>query len=176
MIEQHVELVKRQIDWYRSQIDRFPPDSPNYRPGPVALYRRLLQEHESLLAFLNGQLNSSFKSEKPPYIQTAPSEADQPLTNSHADGKSGDYSDLPRELLAELSGRTNRGQSDPLIQVINDNGGTAALDDILIGLYRKTGEIIKRNLLSNRLYRLSKQGLIRIVPNRKGVYTTNVDA
>jgi hypothetical protein len=65
------------------------------------------------------------------------------------------------------------GETDPVVQVIREAGGTATLDEVLIGLYRKTGEVAKRNLLSNRLYRLAQQGYLRSVQHRKGVYTTD---
>src|SRR6202023_556331 len=66
-----------------------------------------------------------------------------------------DLSDLPPELLAELSDNV-KGEQDVIIQIINDRGGVATIDEILIDLYRKHQEIGKRAVISNKLYRLSK--------------------
>ena len=159
MIEKHIDLVKRQIAYYTRQIERFSPDKLGYKPNQAALYQKVLSEHQELLAFLEDLIRESLEP------APRPKSARQPDLFS-------EHSDLPEELLAQLSSRATRGQTDPLIQIINDRGGVATLDEILIGLYRKTGEIAKRNLLSNRLYRLAQQGLIQSVPNRKGVYTT----
>lgn len=86
-----------------------------------------------------------------------------------------DLADLPPELLAELSGGA-KGESDPLIQIINKHGGTASLDQILINLYRDYGEVGKRTLVGNKLYRLGRRKLVWSVPGRKGIYTTTKPA
>ena len=78
--------------------------------------------------------------------------------------------DLPVELVAELS-RNYRG--DPLLTVMDEYGGIASLDRLLIDLYRKYRKISKRTVISNRLYRMAKAGLVRRVGpsrGRKGIY------
>jgi hypothetical protein len=161
MIENFIALVKGQIRHYETQIDRFPPSNPRTRPGQVELYRRLLNDHRDLLDYLNGQLKNSNGANKET-VKTIESES------------SGDdnLSDLPAELLAQLSGRVKKGQADPIVQIINDHGGIATLDEILIDLYRRHREIATRTLISNKLYRLGKQGFVRAVEGKKGVYTT----
>ena len=42
----------------------------------------------------------------------------------------------------------------------------------LIDLFRKHGQLGKRVLIQNKLYRLSKQGMVWPMPGRKGIYTT----
>lgn len=166
-MEQHTRLVKGQIAWLESQIARFPPDHPKYRSEQVALYQRLANEHRELLAYLESR-------EQPP--APAPPKSPPPLQSSPPStlpsSRQEDFSDLPEELLSELSGRAARGENDPLVQIIADRGGMASLDEILIDLYRKRGQIGKRILIQNRLYRLSKHGAIWTLPGRKGVYTT----
>ena len=49
------------------------------------------------------------------------------------------------------------------------NGGTATLDQILVGLNRKFKVAQKRRFLQNKLYRMP---MVWSVPGRKGVYTT----
>ena len=85
-----------------------------------------------------------------------------------------DLSDLPPELLKELS-ESFKGETDPLIRIINDRGGTASLDEILVDLFRRYREIGKRPIISNKLYRFSKRGLCAPVPGKKGFYTTDPD-
>ena len=48
--------------------------------------------------------------------------------------------------------------------------GAANVDEILVGLYRQTGEILQRPYLSNKLYRMAQSDQIVSVPKRKGVY------
>jgi hypothetical protein len=86
--------------------------------------------------------------------------------------KDDDLSDLPEELLKELSD-SFKGETDPLIKIINDRGGTASIDEILVDLYRKYEEIGKRPIISNKLYRFSRRHLCAPVPGKKGFYTTD---
>jgi len=84
-----------------------------------------------------------------------------------------DVQGLPPELLSELSISTSDRAEFDIITLINDAGGLLTLDRILIGLFRKTGEIHKRATMTSRLYRMGQKGLISSVPNRKGLYATS---
>lgn len=81
----------------------------------------------------------------------------------------GNIFDLPPELLKELSVTKADALEDQLVTVISAYGGTASLDQILVGLYRKFGVQQKRRFLQNKLYRMS---MIWSVPSKKGIYTT----
>lgn len=85
----------------------------------------------------------------------------------------GDLSDIPPELLEELS--TPRGDEleTQILDVIRAHGETADLDQILVGLYRKFGAIQKRRFLQNKIWRMSQKGLVWSLRGRKGVYTLN---
>ena len=89
-----------------------------------------------------------------------------------SNSRGNDLSDLPPELLKELSD-SFKGETDPLITIINDRGGTASIDEILVDLYRKFNEIGKRPIISNKLYRFSRRGLCAAVSGKKGFYTTD---
>jgi hypothetical protein len=79
---------------------------------------------------------------------------------------------LPSEVLSELSEGAVPDKADAaLLQVLADRGGIASLDQIIVGLYKKTGEIVKRNTLTSKLYRMGQKGAIYPVPERKGVYS-----
>jgi hypothetical protein len=80
---------------------------------------------------------------------------------------------LPQELIQELSaaGRADKGEF-AIVQVIDQLGGIASLDQILIGLYKRTGEVIKRNTLSSRLFRMLPKKLAFTIGSRTGIYST----
>lgn len=82
-----------------------------------------------------------------------------------------DIQDLPDELIKELS--INKDDLDFIISnLIAEAGGILSLDKILVGLYKKTGEIHKRTAINNRLYRMGTRGELFSVPGKKGVYST----
>jgi hypothetical protein len=161
-MDEHIRLVKRQIAWLSGQISRYAPGQPRFRADMVAMYERLLVEHQNLLSFLEGLQTGG-----PTSARRADADS---VTDTHSNGTD-DLSDLPEELLKELSG-TSKADADPLVQIINDHGGSATLDQILIGLYRKYGQIGKRTITANRLYRLSKRGFVWVLPGKKGIYAT----
>lgn len=81
--------------------------------------------------------------------------------------------DLPEELLNELS-ISDSDKTEYVIQgIINENGGVASLDKILVGLYHKTKEVYKRTALTSRLYKMVQKEMAYNVPNKKGVYSTS---
>jgi hypothetical protein len=79
---------------------------------------------------------------------------------------------LPKELLDELSIKTDSTEF-AIIEIIETLGGAASLDQIIVHLYRKTGEILKRSPLTNRLYRMSQKEQVYSVPGKKGVYSVH---
>ncbi len=83
-----------------------------------------------------------------------------------------DIKDLPEELLKEL-GLTESDRKDFLCaEIIDELGGVASINKILIGIFRRTNEVEKRTRLVSRLYRMTGKGLIYPHPTMKGVYST----
>jgi hypothetical protein len=82
-----------------------------------------------------------------------------------------DMTDLPLELLRELS----VGHADPLeaqiVEVLSDHGGSANLDQILIGLFRKFQVIQKRRFLQNKVWRMIRKGRLHKTPGTRGVFS-----
>lgn len=83
----------------------------------------------------------------------------------------GDLSDLPDEVLAELS----LTKVDELEQQLRDivasgNGAEVGLDAVIIELYRRHKAVQPRRFIMNKLYRMAQKGLIESVEGRKGVY------
>jgi hypothetical protein len=198
MVQKFSGIVKRQMDYWRYQVAHYGPDHPQYRPAKISKYEYLIQEFGELLRFLE-RLEQAEPVDNPvPAISArvpaatvmfpppAPSEPqdeeeeedeeEEDEEEDEDDDEAGDptdddLSDLPPELLKELS-ESFRGETDPLIKIIQGRGGTATLDEILIDLYRKYKDIGKRPIISNKLYRLSRRGLCWSVPGKKGTYTT----
>ena len=83
-----------------------------------------------------------------------------------------DIDGLPDELIKELSFSDADKSEYTILSIIQEAGGILSLDKILIGIYKKTNEIIKRTTLTSKLYRMSQKGMIFNVPIKKGIYST----
>ncbi len=79
---------------------------------------------------------------------------------------------LPEELLSELSVTDSDKLDYSIVSLVDQSGGVATLDRILVALYKTNGEIIKRSTLNARLYRMAQKDMIYSVPGKKGVYST----
>lgn len=79
---------------------------------------------------------------------------------------------LPPELIQELSISDGDRSDFMILKLIEQMGGVASLDRILVGIYKQTGEIMKRSTLTSRIYRMTQKGLVYQVPNKKGVYSS----
>ncbi|HEY4116113.1 MAG TPA: hypothetical protein VGM17_18800 [Rhizomicrobium sp.] len=94
---------------------------------------------------------------------------EQPLVPDAIDPT--DLSDLPPDLLSELS----VARADPLeaqiISVLQACGGSADLDRILIGLYRKFQTVQKRRPLQNKLWRMVRKGDLRKAKAERGIFS-----
>jgi hypothetical protein len=79
---------------------------------------------------------------------------------------------LPEDLIKELSISEGDKTDYAVLRVIEQCGGIASLDRILVNLFREHKEVFKRNTLTSRLYRMTQKGLLFNVPYKKGVYST----
>lgn len=86
--------------------------------------------------------------------------------------KYGDLSDLPTELLEQLSGVKTDELEDEIYAVVKASGDQIELDRLLIELYRRTNTVHERRFLNNKCYRMVNKGILFQVPGKKGVYTT----
>jgi len=85
----------------------------------------------------------------------------------------GDLKDLPEELLRQLpSARMDELEREIVDLVGEVFDGVASVDEIFVGLFRKTGVIHDRRKLSSKLYRMvnTKPPHLESVPKRRGVY------
>ncbi|MCY3989256.1 MAG: hypothetical protein OXF94_11805 [Gammaproteobacteria bacterium] len=84
----------------------------------------------------------------------------------------GELKDLPDELIKELNVTDSDKMDYSIVELVNEHGGIASLDRILVGLYLKTHEVQKRHNLNARIYRMMQKGLLHSVPGKKGVYSS----
>lgn len=85
----------------------------------------------------------------------------------------GDLDELPDELRRQLQIAKVGAQEQMIIGVLDRQfDGIANVDEILVGVYRATGEVWQRQFLANKLYRMSVAKLLESVPKKKGVYRT----
>jgi len=82
----------------------------------------------------------------------------------------GDLSDLPPELLAELSTAQVDVLERQIANVLEGLGGAGDLDQILIGLYRRFQVVQKRRFLQNKLWRMVRKGLVLKTKSARGVF------
>ncbi|HEX3653757.1 MAG TPA: hypothetical protein VHU18_13140 [Rhizomicrobium sp.] len=78
---------------------------------------------------------------------------------------------LPPALLKELSPRTRDQLEQQILSVLAAGGGSADLDQVLIGLYRGFGLIAKRRVIQNKLWRLVRTGRITKAKNTRNVFS-----
>lgn len=166
----------------RGEVEEYGPEHDRGRLSGIAKYERLIRELTELLLYLRRQENRA-RSASAGRSQTGQgrervtflasnSASSQPLKLMAQHNARDDLSDLPPELLKELSEEATRKMTHPLIEIIDGRGGTAALDEILIDLYRKYKKLGRRASVAQRLLVLSRRGLCRLVPGASGYYTT----
>lgn len=85
----------------------------------------------------------------------------------------GDLSDLPPELMAELSGIKVDDLEQQIYTIIKSGGGEVDLDAVLIELFRRFKVIQTRKFLQNKLWRMAQKGLIYSVAGKKGIYSAD---
>jgi hypothetical protein len=83
----------------------------------------------------------------------------------------GDLSDIPDELLRELSIPKTDELDDQILTVMRACGGETGLDQVLVGLYRKYKVVQTRRFIQNKMYRMSKKELIYQVPGHRAAYS-----
>jgi hypothetical protein len=73
--------------------------------------------------------------------------------------------------MSELSVSSADKTEYAILNLMEKAGGIMSLDQIIVGLYRTTQEIHKRQTTTSRLYRMAGKNLVFSVPNKKGVYS-----
>lgn len=108
------------------------------------------------------------------YLKGSASEKPLALKNNTLSLGWSELEDLPPELVAELSITDSDKLDYSIAELIEKSGGVATLDRILVDIYKLTGEILKRQNLNARLYRMIQKGMVFSVPTKKGVYSSTL--
>lgn len=155
-IEQHIELVKSQIGFHQRMALRY-ADEPSRS--------RIHKETAAKFAALEDDLEILKAS---PAAFSGPT--DTPVVRLSLGWE--EIRNLPDDLMSELSISDSDKSDFNIVSLINEAGGIASLDRLLVALYRQTGEIMKRVNLNARIYRMVQKELIYSVPGKKGIYST----
>ena len=146
----HIDSVNRIVDYFIQAKKSFEERGAPKRAIEMAKYeadlRALVREHERLVGLT------------------------RPIPVIEGD----ELSDLPKELLAELSITKTDELEEQLITVINASGGTADIDTILIYLFRKFKVVQTRRYLQNKLWRMVQKEMLYSVSGKKGHYSTSI--
>lgn len=162
-VDRYIEFVKSQQSFHERQSKRF---SDNIQRQ--TLHKDTADKFTSLAEYL---------------IETKEKLMTRPTTGNIQTLANGRYrialtpeevADLPEELMSELSVSDVDKAEFNIIALIDEAGGIATLDRILVALYRQNDKVTKRATLNARLYRMGQKGLIHSVPRKKGIYSTSV--
>ena len=158
MLQNHIEFVNEQIAFQQKLIEKL-----QGLPGKKKFHEAILGKLEALLQYL--KTNSDPLAQLAAVASGAGLRKPLRLTLTPAD-----VAGLPEELLKELSVSEDRVEF-AILNVLEEAGGVATLDQLLIGVYKKTEEILKRPQLTSRIYRMGQKELIWNIPGKKGLYS-----
>ena len=158
-IEDHKIFVKNQMEFHLRQVDRYALDKrrSEQHSGTAAKFRLLLEF-----------LEETDKKLKNIPIKLNDLGAPKGSVNVAWDEVQG----LPAELLEELSISDSDKSDYAVVTIVEQAGGIASLDRILVEIYKDTNEIVKRANLNARIYRMIQKEMLFSVPGKKGVYST----
>lgn len=89
----------------------------------------------------------------------------------HVGKRLGNLASLPKELRDQLQDQGPDELSSRIMAIIKiDFQGVANLDEILVGLYKRSGEIHRRPFITTKMHKMIKEGLVEPVQNKKGIY------
>jgi hypothetical protein len=167
-INKDLALVKEQISYHEAQAEYHAHANNPYRQKrhaqTAARFRALYTWAESLIAENESLRARASPLGYGPQALARPKQLSLSLTPE-------DIAGLPDEVIQALGLNTGDRTDLAIVTLIENAGGILSLDKILIGLYRRTREIHKRQQLVQRLYRLSQKGQVFPVPGKKGVYS-----
>ena len=158
ILENHLKFVNEQVIFQQKTIERLLLLKES--PAKQKFHKMLLEKFEALSNFLIEQDkkggNAAIATGKQIRLSLTPA----------------DLEGLPEEVLKQLSISEGDRTDFAVLNLLEELGGIASLDQLLIGLYKKTGEVLKRQGLTSRLYRMTQKELIYGVPGKKGIYAT----
>ncbi len=186
-IAQHLDFVQRQAEFHQHQRARLLEKSRE-ASGSAAAKRasEKVPLHDwQAKAFLQlslaiqedikyaADLEEAKSAATPPPSQTDHDKALGELLNQATRITPEHLANLPQELIDQLQiSDADRFQWDVVELIDRTPDKTISIDVLLIALYRTTGKVHDRTELSNRIWRLTRKGIVFAVPGKKGIYTT----
>jgi len=163
ILAKHQALVNEHIAVQEKLARRFGPESKGANEFRYSLHQSNVERFKELAAALE---------EADRQLDAAPPLSSQPSAPPVLTLSLSEIADLPEELRQELSESAIPDKLElAILGVLEERGGIASLDQILVGIFRKTAEVTKRTTLTSRLYRMTSKGSVHTVPNKKGVYS-----
>jgi hypothetical protein len=162
ILAKHLAFVNEQATFHEKMVERFADKSfrANLHKGTAEKFRALIADLESANSALDEPTIT-----KPIIAGPIKGMIQLSLNIEELEG-------LPDALLQELSLSDADKTEFAIINAIEEAGGIISLDRLLIALYKKTGEVHKRNSLISRLNRMATKNSIYYVPGKKGAYST----
>ncbi len=158
-LQKHLSFVKEQYEFHIRMAERF-LDTPRRRTLHLVTAQGF---HDLADALIETEKELEELSQRPKINSSSPIALS--ITKQDLEG-------LPEQLIKELSISDSDWIEFMLYELAEDNGGMISLDQLLIGLYKKTDEVHKRATITSRLYRMGQKGMIFGVAGKKGVYST----
>ena len=156
-LENFIPFVNGQIEFHEKQANKFSGSNEFRKKMHLSTSEKFKELHTSMLEAMDSLLNNGSTAKSTPSKLSLIPE---------------DLEGLPEELINELSISEADKTEFLILNIIQENGDVASLDKILVGIYKKNGEIMKRPTLTARLYKMSQKDLIFNVQGKKGVYST----
>lgn len=148
-LDDHIETVKQLREYYLLQVKALAPGQPRANADSHAKGLHWAENLKRVLDYLMAQKRLS-----------------APIPKSL-----GDVSDLPPELLKELSVVETDDLEEQILTVMRACPEDANLDQVLVGLYRKFKVVQTRRFIQNKLYRMSRKELIHAVAGHRATYS-----
>jgi hypothetical protein len=147
-----LSFVKDQFDYHQRNAVRLNTD-----PVRCNRHNKISEQFDSLLKEMQA-------------LQIAPP---KPLSNTLpflGKLRIGNIDELPPELRSQIKISESDQLELDIIEAITRLDGAAAVDEILVGLWRLTNRVQERDFLARKLYRMSQADMIHSVPKRKSYY------
>lgn len=160
-VEEEVEFVKSQIAHHTRSIryHESRKDEPKARR-----HRGILKRFEELLTKIEA-INQEYPDHPNGKVTIRRIEA--------IGNRLGNLDDLPEEIRNQLVSVQYDELETQILEVINERyGGIATIDEILVGLWREHNDVHPRDVLANKIYRMTRKEYLHSVAGRKGVYAT----
>lgn len=95
------------------------------------------------------------------------------MSDNERGSRLGEIDDLPDELKSQLVGMDVDGKDTKVCDIVIDFSGVANINEIMVGLYRKYNQIIKRHSVQSRVNRMVAKGRLFRTPGNRGYYQTS---